>query len=88
MLEHNFGSHQCRYEISFQTMMVVFAFAERVNEWGVRVRLLATKSEFGEHLGNSIRDKFVMGLEKSPSWDKIFLGESIFRKRAIFIFYI
>lgn len=47
--------------------------AETISEWAVRVRALAINCEFGEHLDTAIRDKFVMGLEKGPARDKIFL---------------
>lgn len=47
--------------------------SESINEWAVRVRSLAANCEFGTHLNTAIRDKFVMGLEKGPAKDKIFL---------------
>lgn len=47
--------------------------SESINDWAVRVRELATYCEFGTHLETAIRDKFVMGLEKGPAIDKIFL---------------
>lgn len=46
---------------------------ESINDWAVRVRALATSCDFGQHLEVAMRDKFVMGLEKGPSRDKIFL---------------
>ncbi|XP_065356388.1 uncharacterized protein LOC135950789 [Calliphora vicina] len=55
---------------------------ETINEWAVRVRSLAVHCEFGANLETAIRDKFVMGLEKGPARDKIFLEsvESSFEK--------
>ena len=49
---------------------------ETVNEWAVKVRSLAVYCELGANLETVISDKFVMGLEKFPARDNIFL-ESI-----------
>lgn len=47
---------------------------ETINKWTVRERELAVNCEYGIELATTIRDKFVMGLEKGPARDKIFLG--------------
>lgn len=46
---------------------------ESINEWAVRVRELAANCDFGADMEIAIHDKFVMGLEKGPAKDKIFL---------------
>ncbi|XP_036343688.1 uncharacterized protein K02A2.6-like, partial [Rhagoletis pomonella] len=48
---------------------------ESVNEWAVRVRALAIHCKFGNFLDTAMRDKFVMGLERGPARDKIFLED-------------
>ncbi|XP_067615789.1 uncharacterized protein [Eurosta solidaginis] len=46
---------------------------ESINEWAVRVRSLSLNCEFGACLSDTLRDKFIMGLEKGPARDKIFM---------------
>ncbi|XP_037930007.1 uncharacterized protein K02A2.6-like [Teleopsis dalmanni] len=46
---------------------------ESVNDWAIKLRNLATQCNFGEHLEMALRDKFIMGLERSIVKDKLML---------------
>lgn len=48
---------------------------ETIPEWEARVRSLAANCKFNTHLGMVIRDKFIMGMEKGPVKDKLFLED-------------
>ncbi|XP_055912361.1 uncharacterized protein K02A2.6-like [Eupeodes corollae] len=46
---------------------------ETLQQWAARVRSLAANCKFDTNLNMILRDKFIMGLEKGPEKDKLFL---------------
>ncbi|GJQ72688.1 hypothetical protein Trydic_g1346 [Trypoxylus dichotomus] len=44
---------------------------ESINDWGARLRSLATQCEFGQELDVCLRDRFIMGFPTGPVLDRL-----------------
>ncbi|XP_065361993.1 uncharacterized protein LOC135955568 [Calliphora vicina] len=72
-MKTHFKAPSCGFAERFKFYSATKSPCETTNEWAVRVRTLAAQCEFGNILSTVVRDKFIMGLERGPARDKIFL---------------